>query len=307
MATIQQSIEIKVPVHIAYNQLTQFEDYPQFMQEVEAVQQIDDTHLHWTTMMSNHPVEWDAEITEQHPDNCIAWHNTSGPHNAGKVEVQAVGADASRVIFTLESEPQQSSDSSAGKNSEDDMVQRLRLDLARLKDLIEARGSETGAWQGEVRDAKVTTRTADQGADRSGGTTLAPASGYAAGSEGWSGDEDPTSPVVSSPAQAASSYAPGSDGSQANQATQSDYSLSKSADDDSAEDGRYSIAEEVNFDQQSDTVRHVGQMPQDTSAELNGGISAPDAMGEAMQRDTQDAKDDAKLKSSISRAVPPSE
>lgn len=290
MATIQQSIEIKVPVHIAYTQLTQFEDYPQFMQEVEAVQQIDDTHLHWTTMMSNHPVEWDAEITEQHSDNCIAWQNTSGPHNAGKVEVQPVGADASRVIFTLESAPQQSSDASAG-NSEDEMVQRLRLDLARLKDLIEARASEAGAWRGEVRDAKVTAR------DQSNLNAPAPASGYAAGPEGWSGDEEPTSPVVSSPAQAASSYAPASDGSQANQATQSDYALSKSADDDSADDGRYSVAEEVNFDQQSDAVRRVGQMPPDKSAERNGGISVADAMGKAMQQDAQDPKDDAKLKS----------
>lgn len=310
MATIQQSIEIKVPVHTAYNQLTQFEDYPQFMQEVEAVQQIDDTHLHWTTMMSNRPVEWDAEITEQHADRCIAWHNTSGPHYAGKVEVQPVGADASRVIFTLQSEPQPGADSAVG-NSEEEMAQRLRLDLARLKDMIEARGSATGAWRGEVRDAKVTTRDSD-----------AQASGYAAGSEGWSGDEDPTSPVVSSthsaeqrddaetsasPRQSVLSFAAGSDNPQVNHATQSDYSLSKSSDDDSADDGRYSVAEEVNFDQQSDAARHVGQMPQDTDAEQTGGVSASDAMREAMQKDTQDAKDDAKLKSSISRAVPPSE
>jgi uncharacterized membrane protein len=139
MATIQQSIEIRVPVHAAYNQLTQFEDYPRFMEEVKTVQQLDDTHLHWTTIMSNRPVEWDAEITEQEPDRCIAWHNISSPTNAGRVELQPVGSDASRVVFTLESRPEQVPGSPAG-NSEEAMAQRLKLDLARLRDVIEARG-----------------------------------------------------------------------------------------------------------------------------------------------------------------------
>lgn len=87
MATVQQSIDIRVPVHTAYNQLTQFETYPQFMEEVEAVQQIDNTHLHWTTTMDNRPAEWDAEITEQETDRCIAWRNISGPSNLARVEV----------------------------------------------------------------------------------------------------------------------------------------------------------------------------------------------------------------------------
>ncbi|HYD58762.1 MAG TPA: SRPBCC family protein [Noviherbaspirillum sp.] len=215
MATVQQSIDIRIPVHTAYNQLTQFEDYPQFMEEVEAVQQLDDTHLHWRTMMSNRAVEWDAEITEQEPDRCIAWHNTSGPTSSARVEVQPLGQDASRITFTLESEPQQVPGSSAG-SSEQEISQRLKSDLARFKDFIERRGSETGVWRGEVQGGQVTGGQAGntpvqagenvrqqegiasaQGERGSPRNSSAPTSSYAAGSEGWSGDENPTSPVTS--------------------------------------------------------------------------------------------------------------
>jgi hypothetical protein len=183
MATVQQSIEIRVPLHTAYTQLTRFEDYPRFMDEVETVQQIDDTHLHWTTVMSNRPVEWDAEITEQEPDRCIAWHNVDGPTNAGKVELQPVGPDMSRVVFTLESRPEQVPGSLAGY-SEEEMARRLKLDLARLKDFIEAHGTEAGADPQEGR-----------GSPRN---SPVPTSSYAAGSEGFAGVEEPTAPVTSS-------------------------------------------------------------------------------------------------------------
>jgi hypothetical protein len=252
MSTIQQSIEIRVPVHTAYNQLTQFEDYPQFMEEVKTVQRIDDTHLHWTTTMSNRPVEWDATIVEQQPDRCIAWHNTSGPTNAGRIEVHPAGPDASRVTFTLQAESQQVPGSAAG-SSEEEMARRLKLDLARLKDFIEARGSEAGAWRGE------------------------------AGRE--------TGPV------AEPGVAPGMGDVPVSESTQSDYSLSRTSDG-SDVDGRFSIAEEVNFDQQSDTARNVGHMPQDTSAEHAGGTSAREAMSQAMTQDSD-------LKPSMDRAVPP--
>lgn len=323
MATIQQSIEIKVPVRTAYNQLTQFEEYPQFMQEVEAVQQIDDTHLHWTTMTSNRPVEWDAEITEQQPDRCIAWHNISGPPSAGKVEVEALGSDASRVIFTLEAEPQQASGPVAG-SSEEEMARRLRSDLERFKDFIEARGSETGAWRGEIHEAKVALRDRDA-REQGAANPSASSAGYAAGSEGWSGDEDPSAPVVSSSAssglvpekrddstgsassrQAPSQSGAGPDNTPVNEATQSDYSLSKSSDDESDTDGRFSVAEEVNLAQQSDSARRVGKMPKDNGTEQFT-ESASEAMGEAMHRDPKEAKGDEKVKPAVDRAVPPSE
>jgi len=180
MATVRQSIDLRVPVHAAYRQLTQFEDYPQFMEEVEAVTQTDSTHLHWTTTMANRPVEWDAEITEQEADRCIAWHNTSGPSNSSRVELQPLGEDSARVTFTLQSEAQQVPGSATGIG-EQDMAQRLKMDLARLKDLVERGGARSSP---------------------------APGSSYAAGSEGWAGDEDPTAPMTSAarstaPAQAA--------------------------------------------------------------------------------------------------------
>lgn len=191
MATIQQSIDVRVPAHTAYNRLTQFEEYPRFMEEVDTVQQLDDTHLHWTTRMSNRPVEWDAEITEREPDRSIAWRNASGPMNTGRLEVQALGSDASRVIFTLESRPgPEQVPGSPASDSELEMVRRLKLDLARLKEFIESRGqggasSQPAEPQGDRRNSP------------------APTSSYAAGSEGFAGDEEPTAPVTSATRTAA--------------------------------------------------------------------------------------------------------
>lgn len=312
MATIQQSIEIRVPVQTAYNQLTQFEEYPRFMEQVETVRQTDDAHMHWTSIMANRPVEWDAEITEQQPDRCIAWRNISGPTNSGKVEVQPAGPDTSRVTFTLESKPEQVPGSLSG-DSEQEMAQRLRQDLARLKDFIEARGTATGAWRGEIHAAQVTLRDRDARA-RTGGEDIgktvgqtaqeqqdaarsgqggAATSGYAAGSEGWDGTEDPTRPVVSSASRVAAvrNDSAGSVAPQEQRSTQSPSTLSEPAE---------GVAEEVSFDQQSDTARHVGQMPQDP------GASAAEALAKSLQQDEQQEKE-AKLKPSIDRAVPPSE
>jgi hypothetical protein len=262
MATIQQSIDIKVPVHAAYSQLTRFEDYPRFMEEVETVQQLDDTHLHWTTIMANRPVEWDAEITEQETDRCIAWHNTSGPTNIGKVELQPLDADASRVTFTLRTEPEQVPGSMAG-NHEDEMAHQLELDLAHLKEFIEAGGAGARATQG------------DSGSP-----------GYAAGSEGWSGDEDPGAPVTSSTRA--------STGTAAEQRNDSAGSVS-------------SKQSQAPRSAQADSMRHVGQMPQDMSMEHQGESPASDAAGKSMLQDGHDKEDEAKLKQSMDRSVPPSE
>lgn len=274
MATIQQSIEINVPVSAVYNQLTQFEDYPQFMESVETVQQLGDTHLHWSSTMSNRAVEWDAEIVEQKPDRCIAWHNTGGPTNGGRIEVQSAGADTSRVTFTLQAEVGQKSASLAGSN-EEEMAQQLKQDLARLKQFIESRSAEAGAWRGKVHDGEV--RLRDRDARAQGGSNAVRAAGL----------KSPAAP--------------------SDETMQSDYSLSRSADDDSADDGRFSIAAEVNLDQQSDQVRRVGQMPSDSSAEHNGATSASEAMGKAMQKDQREPDKEEALRPSINRAVPPSE
>lgn len=145
MQRIQQSIEVNVPVHTAYSQLTQFEEYPRFMQDVDAVRRTDATHLHWSTDMSGRQMEWDSEITEQRADSCIAWRNVSGPQNAGKVELQPVGQQKVRVTLTMECEPDQMPAGQGGVNAESAVAQRLEQDLARFKQLLEDRGTGDGA------------------------------------------------------------------------------------------------------------------------------------------------------------------
>lgn len=302
MKRIQHSIEIVAPVHIAYAQLTQFEDYPRFMEDVSSVERIDDAHLHWTTTMSNREVEWDATITERVPNRCIAWHNTSGPTMIGKVELEPAGANVSRVTLTLESEPDQVPGSPAG-NSEEEMTQRLQQDMSRLKQLVETRHQD----HPEVKQA---------GSSASVNTT----SGYAAGSEGWDGTEDSFEPVVSSmhnsekqpntksllpnsvPQQTSASE-PAMQAQETGRTTQSDYSLSQAADEES-EDQRFSVAEEVSFDQQSDAVRHIGQAPQDMHAGTEE-MEPSEGMAESFEQN-KDAAEKNHLKESIDRAAPPS-
>lgn len=303
MKRIQQSIEISVPVHIAYDQLTQFEDYPRFMEEVAAVDRIDDEHLHWTTKMSNREVEWDATITERVPDRCIAWHNTSGPTMIGKVELEPAGSNVARVTLTLESEPDQVPGSPTG-NSEEEMTQRLQQDLSRLKQLVETR------HQDHPRDIQA-----------GSSASVAATSSSAAGSEGWDGTEDPAEPVVSSmrnaanqpdtrsslmpsaPKQASSSE-PAMQAPEAGRTSQSDYSLSQALDEET-EDQRFSIAEEVSFDQQSDAARHVGQAPQDMHVGSEG-MEPSEEMAKSLKQNEQDAAETKPLKESIDRATPPS-
>lgn len=203
MPRIQESIDLKVPAHIAYQQLSRFEDYPRFMEEVDAVQRLDDGHLHWTTTMANRPVEWDAEITEQEPERCIAWRNTSGPTNSGRVEVQPAGADASRVTLTLESDAEQVPGSMEGYG-EQDMAQRLRLDLARMKDFIEERGNgNTGNTGNTNMQQSAQAQGKQQGERGSPRNSPVATSSYAAGSEGFSGEEVPDAPMVSAAQPAA--------------------------------------------------------------------------------------------------------
>jgi len=154
MARIEQSVEINVPAQVAYNQLTQFEDYPRFMEEVESAEQVDDTHVRWSTKIGQHARDWQSEIVEQTPDRCIAWRNVEGPVSTGRVEVQPLSAESSRVTFTVESEA-----ASAGEAA-DAMGRQVEGNLQRLKQMMES-GGETGAWRGEVHDGEVTLRGRD--------------------------------------------------------------------------------------------------------------------------------------------------
>ncbi len=148
MTSVEESVEIKVPLHTAYNQWTQFEEFPAFMDGVEEVRQIDDTHLHWKASVWGATREWDAEVTEQTPDVRVAWTSTSGSHNAGVVTFHYISDDTTKVMLQLDFDP----DGFAEKVADVTGVvgRRARGDLDRFKEFIEARGAESGAWRGEV-------------------------------------------------------------------------------------------------------------------------------------------------------------
>ena len=148
MSTIEKSIEVNVPVRTAYNQWTQFEEFPRFMEGVKEVTQLDDTHLHWKAAIAGQEKEWDAEITEQTPDQRIAWTSRGGAINGGVVTFHRLSDAKSKVMLQLEYAPQ-----GVAENVGDALgVVSLRVqgDLERFKEFIETRGRETGAWRGQV-------------------------------------------------------------------------------------------------------------------------------------------------------------
>ena len=150
MERIEKSIEVACPVRTVYNQWTQFEEFPRFMAGVKEVKQLDDTHLHWHAEIWGKDKEWDAEITEQVPDQCIAWRSTSGDApNAGMVRFEPLSADRTRVRLTMDYEPQ-----GAVENLGDALgvlSARVESTVKDFKKFIESRGAETGGWRGEVR------------------------------------------------------------------------------------------------------------------------------------------------------------
>jgi uncharacterized membrane protein len=148
MSTIEESVEVEVPVRTAYNQWTQFEEFPRFMEGVERVSQLDDTHLHWVAEIAGVRREWDAEITEQHPDERVAWRATQGSENAGVVTVHRIAADRTRVMLQLDFDPDGLVESVGDKLGF--VKRRASGDLERFKAFIEGRGVESGAWRGDV-------------------------------------------------------------------------------------------------------------------------------------------------------------
>jgi uncharacterized membrane protein len=148
MTTIAQSIDLEVPVQTAYNQWTQFEEFPQFMDGVEEVRQLDDTRLHWVAELGGSRHEWDAVITEQHPDERVAWRNTDGKDNAGVVTFHRLDDDRSRVMVQMDFVPEGLKEKLGSALGAPD--RRVQGDLERFKELIESRGRESGSWRGEV-------------------------------------------------------------------------------------------------------------------------------------------------------------
>jgi uncharacterized membrane protein len=151
MSTIEQSIDVDVPVRTAYDQWTQFEEFPKFMEGVEEIRQVDDTHLHWRTKIAGKVKEFDAVITEQTPDQRIAWTSEDGPEHAGVVTFHRLGEGQTRVMVQMDYEPE-----GAAEKVGDALglvKRRIKGDLEHFKELIEGRGTETGAWRGEVNQS----------------------------------------------------------------------------------------------------------------------------------------------------------
>ncbi len=146
--TIEQSIDIEVPVRVAYDQWTQFESFPSFMEGIEEVRQLDDTHLHFTARIAGVEREWDAEVTEQHPDERVAWHSTSGTTNAGVVTFHKLDDAHTRVMLQQDIEAEglvEKAGSALGF-----VERRAKGDLERFKKMVEERGDAEGGWRGEV-------------------------------------------------------------------------------------------------------------------------------------------------------------
>jgi len=148
MASVTESVDVNVPVSTAYNQWTQFEDFPHFMGGVEQITQTDDTHSHWVTSIGGQRREFDTEITEQHPDERVAWKSTDGTTHAGVVTFHRLSEDSCRVTVQLDWQPEGMVEKAGSALGFD--TRQVSSDLERFKEFIESRGSESGAWRGEV-------------------------------------------------------------------------------------------------------------------------------------------------------------
>jgi len=146
--TIHESVKLNVPVSTAYNQWTQFETFPAFMSSVQEVRQLDDTHLHWKATIAGKLKEWDAEITEQIPDQQIAWRSTSGVGNSGVVTFHPLSGSRSRVELQMQYSPETLTEELGGAVGGVKMA--AKGNLRRFKRLVESHGRETGAWRGTV-------------------------------------------------------------------------------------------------------------------------------------------------------------
>jgi uncharacterized membrane protein len=148
MASHERSIEVAVPLTTAYDQWTQFEDFPQFMEGVEEVRQLNDTLTHWRVSIGGTTREFDAEITEQRPDERVAWRAVEGTTHAGLVTFAPVDATATRVTLHMELDPEGLVEKAGEVLGV--IERRIKGDLERYKEFIESRQIETGAWRDEV-------------------------------------------------------------------------------------------------------------------------------------------------------------
>ena len=152
MATIEKSIDVEVPVSAAYDQWTQFEDFPRFMEGIVSVDQLDDGHVRWVAEVGGERREWDAEIVEQEPDRVIAWRSTGGLINSGRVEFLPI-SEGTRVHVAMDYEPEGMKESIGALLGVDGS--QVADDLERFKELVENREVPTGSWRGEIHEGDV--------------------------------------------------------------------------------------------------------------------------------------------------------
>ncbi len=148
MSNVTEYVDVDVPVRTAYNQWTQFEEFPRFMEGVEEIRQLDEKRLFWKTKIAGISREFEAEITEQHPDHRIAWKSTGGTQHAGVVTFHRLSDDTTRVTVQLDTEPEGIVEKAG--DALGIVKRRVKGDLDRFKTLMEEQGTESGAWRGEI-------------------------------------------------------------------------------------------------------------------------------------------------------------
>ncbi|MFD6159813.1 SRPBCC family protein [Nocardia sp. NPDC060256] len=148
MSTITESVDVDVPITHVYNQWTQFETFPEFMQGVEEIRQVDDTHTHWVTEIAGVTREFDATITEQHPEERVAWKSDNGPEHSGVITFHRLDDNTTRVTAQMDIDPEGFVEHAADKLGL--LNHRVKGDMQRFKKFIEQRSRETGAWRGDV-------------------------------------------------------------------------------------------------------------------------------------------------------------
>jgi uncharacterized membrane protein len=147
-STAREEITVDVPVRTAYDQWTQFEQFPKFMDSVQEIRQLDDKRLHWKATVFGKPIEWDAEIVEQVPDKRIAWRSTTGTPNSGVVRFEPQGGSRTKIVLEMTYTPTDAVETVGDVVGAVGM--EARGNLKKFKEMIEARGSETGAWRGTI-------------------------------------------------------------------------------------------------------------------------------------------------------------
>lgn len=149
MASVEKSVEVDVPVRAAYDQWTQFEQFPQFMEGIKEVQQTSDDQLHWVAEVAGHREEWDARITEQRPDQRIAWTSIGGTtQNAGVVTFHKLSDERTKVMLQIDYEPEGIVEKVGDLLGVLD--RRVEGDLKRFKELMESGAPVTGGWRGTI-------------------------------------------------------------------------------------------------------------------------------------------------------------